>query len=117
VLVVGLGIWAFSALNSTFYYNEVVAQVERVEAVCRPVGTQVSSAASCQETQAKPGGKGMFRETAVYVRYRFPADGKEHSGVVIPSGGRKAVEALHLRPGERWQILVHKSNPGDIKAE
>ena len=60
---------------------------------------------------------GETARTAVHVRYKSPADGQEHSGVVIPIGSKMSVQAAKFRPGDRWKILAHDDKPDDIKAE
>src|SRR5689334_1188365 len=107
MIVVGLGLWAFSSIKNALNYTAVVAQVERVEDVCRPAGVPLQESTDCVTALANSKGKRLFRHKAVHVRYKSPADGQEHSGVVIPAGGKMAVEAGNLRPGNRWKILAH----------
>ncbi len=56
--------------------------------------------------RSSPAGKWWFRRE-VYVRYRSPADGQQHSGAVTPIGGQSAVDSLKLRAGEHRKILAH----------
>ena len=117
VFFVGLALWAYSSVNDALNYTEVEAIVDRIEEVCVPVGEPAEAVASgrCTEARSSPAGKWWFRR-AVYVRYRFPADGQQHTGAVTPIGGQSAGDALKLRAGEHWKILVHDDKPQDIKA-
>jgi hypothetical protein len=117
VLIAGLVLWAYSGLKNAISYREVAAKVERVEEVCIPAGATVKEATGCSQAPVASGGKRFSHRQAVYVHYTSPSDGQEHSGVVIPIGGQKAVEATGLRQGDAWTILASKSEPGDIKAE
>jgi hypothetical protein len=116
-VLVGLVLWAFSAAKNAIDYTEVVAQVERVEHVCRPAGTPMEASTDCASAAAVAGNKKLIRHLAVHVRYRSPADDQEHSGVIIPIGGKNAVQANRLRPGDRWKILAHDDVPDAIKLE
>lgn len=118
VLLIGLALLLVSSINNAFNYTEVEANVERVEEVCRPVGEKIETASSarCLEASAVANRK-WWRQRAVAVSYRSPADGEQHTGVIIPSGGQSAVDADKLRAGDRWRILAHDKYPRDIKAK
>ncbi|HUQ83289.1 MAG TPA: hypothetical protein VM076_19200, partial [Gemmatimonadaceae bacterium] len=98
-------------------YREVAAEVERIDEVCVPLRASVSEATDCATASARAGGKRLRHYRAVRVRYTSPADGQMHSGVVIPTGGDKAVEASQLRPGDRWTIMAHDDKAEVIKAD
>jgi hypothetical protein len=115
VFIAGLILLAVSVVKNAMDYTEVVARVEGLEHVCRPAGAPIEAYTDCA-VAVPTGGKRLLRHVVVRVPYRSPADDQEHSGVVIPIGGRKAVEAARLRPGDRWKILAH-DKPEDFKVE
>jgi hypothetical protein len=117
VVVVGLALWGFSAVKNALTYTEVLAQVERVEEMCRPSGVPIQEATNCVAALANSKGKRLIRHRAVHVLYKSPADGQEHKGVVIPAGSKMAARAANFRRGDHWKILAHDSKPDDIKAE
>jgi hypothetical protein len=120
MILVGLALWGISSIRNAMNYTSVLARVERVEEMCRPAGTPIQEATACATTGLRvpnPNGKRVVRHTAVHVRYKSPADGQEHSGVVIPVGSKMASQVARLRPGDQWKILAHDDKPDDIKTE
>ena len=117
IVILGLGLWGFSSIKNALNYTAVLARVERVEEMCRPAGVPIQESTNCVTALANSNGKRLLRHTAVHVRYKSPADGQEHSGVVIPIGSKMALQAAKLRPGDRWKILAHDDKPGDVHAE
>ena len=117
IVIVGLGAWGFSSVKNALNYTAVVARVERVEEMCRPAGVPIQESTNCATALANSNGKRLLRHTAVHVRYKSPADGQEHSGIVIPIGSKMADQAAKFRPGDRWKILAHDDKPDDSKAE
>ena len=115
-VVLALGVWGFSSIKNALTYTAVVAQVEQVEDVCRPADVPIQESTNCVTALATSNGKRLLRHRAVHVRYKSPADGQQHSGVVIPLG-KIAAQAANLRPGDRFEILAHDDKPYDIKVE
>jgi len=116
-VILALGYWGFSSIKDALTYTTVLAQVERVEEVCRRADVPIQESTNCATAVANSNGKRVLRHRAVHVRYKSPADGQEHSGVIIPIGSKIAAQAASLRPGDRWKILAHDDKPHDIKAE
>lgn len=114
-LVVMLGLAGFSALDNALHYRSVTARVERIEEVCVRVGAPMEEATGCSRGAVDSSGRPLAHHYAVHVRYT--SDDREYTGVVIPRGGSKAVEAGHLRPGDEWTILVARDDPEKVKAE
>ena len=117
MLLVGLLLMAFTAVNNALNYTEVEGTVQRVEKLCRPKGAPVESAVPCRDFGASASGKKVIRNTVVYLRYRSPADGREYDHFVRVVGGEKAVEAERLRSGDRWMILAHHKEPLRVKPD
>jgi hypothetical protein len=107
---------AIAFINNALLYTSTLAEVLRVEERCVVAGAPMETATSCAEARAKASGKPVRRHRVVHVRYTSPADGQVHQGVLFPFGG-KATEAARLRPGDRWPIFAHDSNPGEIKVK
>ena len=107
----------YASMDKANNYNQVAAKVERIEDTCRPFAAPVQFAMPCQDPPGRGSNPGLIRETTVFVRYKSPADGKEHSGLLIPSGGRNVVDGLKLRAGSTWTILAHASEAGKIKMD
>jgi hypothetical protein len=116
-VIVGLLLWAYSALDNALNYTAVKAEVVRVEDVCYTPNAATKITTNCAEAQARSGGRRVTRRKAVYIRYTSPADGQVHDGIIIPVGGKKAVSVSQLRPGDRWEIMAHDDKPEDVKAE
>lgn len=116
IIAGGLTVWVYDLINNGLNYTQVTAEVERVGPVCYPIRSP-NQAIDCSETWANPSVKRWVRGTAVWIRYQSPADGKQHQARLIPIGGDAAVEATHLKPGDRWKVLAHDDVPGGVKAE
>ncbi|HYP06823.1 MAG TPA: hypothetical protein VER03_11385 [Bryobacteraceae bacterium] len=115
VVVVGMVVWTVTSIGNALNYTEVVAQVVRVEPVCRVSGTPIEKSGDCLIVAAQAGGQRILRHVGVRVRYRSPADGQEHVGLIIPVGTTKAAQARALRPGDEWEILAHDDDPNVVK--
>ena len=103
-------------INNALFYTSTQAEVLRAEERCVVAGAPMETATSCAEARANASGKPVRRHRVVHVRYTSPADGQVHQGVLYPFGA-KATEAARLRPGDRWPIFAHDSNPGEIKVK
>jgi hypothetical protein len=99
-------VWIYNGL----FYTSTPAEIVRVEEQCFVSGTPTGCA------EARASGKPVRRQRVVHVRYTSPADGQVHQGILYPFGA-KATEAARLRPGHRWPIFAHDSNPGEIKVK
>ena len=103
-------------IRNALFYTSTQAEVLRVEERCVVAGAPMDTATSCAEARANASGKPVRRHRVVHVRYTSPADGQVHQGVLYPFGA-KATEAARLRPGDRWPIFAHDSNPREIKVK
>jgi hypothetical protein len=117
VLLIGLLLMAYSAVNNALNYTEVEGTVQRVELLCRLRGAPDERAAPCTHFLGQPETKKLLRNTVVYLRYRSPADGREYDHFVHVVGGQKAVEAARLRSGDRLLILAHNKEPLRVKRD
>jgi len=108
---------AFLSINNALNYTEVEATVHRVGQFCRPKGAPAESAVACGDFQSTSDRNKTIRNTIIYLRYRPPADGREYGNSVRVTGGKKAVNTLRLRSGDRWTIMAHDDEPLKIKAD
>jgi hypothetical protein len=108
VVAGALALCAIVWINNALFYTSTAAEVLRNEERCFIADVPTSCA------EARASGKPVGRKRVVHVRYTSPADGQVHEGVLYPFGA-KATEAARLRPGDRWPIFAHDSNPGEIK--
>ncbi len=103
------GYFLWVEIPQFLYFKSTPGLIEQVEPVCFLGSEGQSSASDCATVRARAGKKRVYQMYRAAIRYRSPADDREHVETIV-------TRALGpVRVGATWKLLAHTSEANRVQ--